>query len=162
MFREMRRNTKELTREEAVEMLETQLYGTLALNSENGYPYAVPLSYVWIDGMICFHGAIAGQKFDILQKDGRASFCVVQQNAIQPAKFTTFFRSAIAYGTVRIVADEARVNRVMRAFLDKYSPGHIEAGLKYIDASRSRFCVSEMTIEHLAGKGLPKTGEERD
>lgn len=50
MFREMRRNRQLLPTEECVAILERMTNGILALHGDNGYPYAVPVSYVYADG----------------------------------------------------------------------------------------------------------------
>ena len=45
MFREMRRKRQLLPTEESVAILERMTNGTLALHGDDGYPYAVPVSY---------------------------------------------------------------------------------------------------------------------
>ena len=50
MFREMRRFKQLLSNEAAVEILERNTGGTLALPGDEDYPYAVPISYVYVDG----------------------------------------------------------------------------------------------------------------
>ena len=46
MFREMRRNKQQLSNEECGEILRKSTAGVLAVSGDDGYPYAVPLSYV--------------------------------------------------------------------------------------------------------------------
>ena len=48
MFREMRRNKQALTAEEIAEILKRNTSGVLAVNGDGGYPYAVPLSYLYL------------------------------------------------------------------------------------------------------------------
>ena len=57
-----------------------------------------------------FHSAKAGHKIDAIARDPRASFCVIGQDDVLPEKFTTRYRSAIAFGRVRVLDDvgEAR------------------------------------------------------
>lgn len=57
MFREMRRFKQLLPQETAIEILNRNTSGTLALIGDNDYPYAVPISYVYIDGKLYFHSA---------------------------------------------------------------------------------------------------------
>ena len=54
MFREMRRKRQLLPPEESLAILERMTGGTLALHGDNGYPYAVPVSYVYADGRFIF------------------------------------------------------------------------------------------------------------
>lgn len=80
--------------------------GTLALHGDNGYPYAVPISYVYANGKIYFHSAVTGHKVDAILRDDKVSFCVVERDEIRPAEFTTYFRSVIVFGKARILTDE--------------------------------------------------------
>ena len=54
-FRAMRRIRQQLQDEESVGILQRATAGTLALLGDNGYPYAVPLSYVYVEGRLYFH-----------------------------------------------------------------------------------------------------------
>ena len=74
MFRPMRRHTQQLTHEEAVALLEKATSGVLALSGDEGYPYAVPISHVYADGKLYFHGAKTGHKVDAVTREPKASF----------------------------------------------------------------------------------------
>jgi nitroimidazol reductase NimA-like FMN-containing flavoprotein (pyridoxamine 5'-phosphate oxidase superfamily) len=104
----MRRNRQQLSREECERILGRCTSGVLALAGDGGYPYAVPLSYVYADGAIIFHSAVQGHKVDAIKRDSRCSFCVIEQDEIRPAEFTTYFKSVIAFGRIHILegADE--------------------------------------------------------
>ena len=86
MFREMRRKNQALSREEAAAVLDRALSGVLALSGDDGYPYAVPISYVYDGGKLYFHCAKSGHKLDALQRNPKASFCVVDQDQIVTAE----------------------------------------------------------------------------
>ena len=75
MFREMRRFKQLLPQETAIEILNRNTSGTLALIGDNDYPYAVPISYVYIDGKLYFHSAKSGHKIDAIIKHEKASYC---------------------------------------------------------------------------------------
>ena len=105
MFREMRRFKQLLPQETAIEILNRNTSGTLALIGDNDYPYAVPISYVYIDGKLYFHSAKSGHKIDAIIKHEKASFCVIDQDHIVPEKYTTYFRSVIAFGKVHLVEE---------------------------------------------------------
>ena len=47
MFREMRRKKQLLSKKECVQILENGTHGVFAVSGDDGYPYAVPLSYVF-------------------------------------------------------------------------------------------------------------------
>lgn len=68
-FRPMRRNRQQLSREECERILGCCTSGVLALTGDGGYPYAVPLSYVYADGAVIFHSAQQGHKIDAIKHD---------------------------------------------------------------------------------------------
>ena len=59
-FREMRRKRQQLSNEDSIAILEKTTSGALALLGDNGYPYALPISYVYADGKLYFHSALSG------------------------------------------------------------------------------------------------------
>lgn len=105
-FRAMRRKRQQLSEAETISILEQSTSGTLALMGDGGYPYAVPISYVYADGRLYFHSALTGHKVDAIRACEKASFCVVGQDSVQPKQYTTFFRSVIAFGRLHIIEDE--------------------------------------------------------
>lgn len=151
MFREMRRKRQLLPTEESVSILEKMTSGTLALHGDDGYPYAVPVSYVYADGKIYFHTAVKGHKVDAIQTNGKVSFCVVEQDDVKPAEFTTYFRSVIAFGKARILEGGNEKLSALRLLADKYSHG--EAGMEAeIAKGFNHLLMVEITVEHLTGK----------
>ena len=60
MFREMRRKKQNLSNDKITDILHRGTSGVLAVFGDDGYPYAVPLSYVYHDSKIYFHCAKTG------------------------------------------------------------------------------------------------------
>lgn len=151
MFREMRRKKQQLSREETAAILKECTSGVLAVSGDGGYPYAVPLSYIYDEkaGKICFHSALSGHKVDALRREEKASFCVIQQDEIVPERFTTCFRSVIAFGRVRVIEEEGERREAIEKLSAKYSPG--EDVRKEIDIAPN-FLILELTIDHMTGK----------
>ncbi|MBP1550396.1 MAG: pyridoxamine 5'-phosphate oxidase family protein [Oscillospiraceae bacterium] len=152
MFREMRRFKQALTKEKCEKILRKCTSGTLALSGDNGYPYAVPLSYFYDDGKIYFHCAKMGHKIDAVKNCSKASFCVIEHDGVIPEKFTTAYRSVIAFGQIRIIDNPEEMRRAITMLSDKYSPNMDSAHDKEIDEFFSRLCMLELTVEHLTGK----------
>ena len=132
---------------------------------DNDYPYAVPISYVYHDGKLYFHSALAGHKVDAIRKCDKASFCVIEQDDVQPEKYTTFFRSVIAFGRIHIIEDEGGTHDVdnivggyheklkaARMLGNRYNPNQDEALQKEIESGLSRMLAIRFDIEHLTGK----------
>ena len=151
-FRAMRRKRQQLSEEESVAILKKATAGTLALLGDNDYPYAVPLSYVYQEGRIYFHSALAGHKVDAIRKCDKASFCVIEKDDVQPEKYTTFFRSVIAFGRISIIEDEHEKLETARMLGNRYNPNHDEALQKEIEGGLSRMLMIRFDIEHLTGK----------
>ena len=151
MFREMRSKANMLTNEEVENILKTSPNGTLALYGENGYPYSVPVNFVYSDGKIYFHGAAEGYKLDCMKKDPHVSFSVIGKDDIAKENFTTLFSSVIAFGTVRVIDTMEEKFPVLEGMVGKYSPEFMESGKELI----SKGCGSvayELTIDHMTGK----------
>ena len=153
MFREMRRKKQALTEEEIIKILTDGTAGVLAVDGDGGYPYAVPLSYVYHDGKIFFHCAKSGHKLDAIRRNLKASFCVIGQDQVMPQEYTTYFRSVIAFGKVRILEDDAEKWDALRLLAKKYYP---EAGAQaHDDAIRHDYapvCIVELIVEYMTGK----------
>ena len=152
MFREMRRFTQLLPQETAVEILNRNTSGTLALLGDDDYPYAVPMSYVYTDGKLYFHSAKSGHKIDAIEKHEKASFCVIDQDRVAPEKFTTCFRSVIAFGKAHLVEDIDEIRRIATVLAMKYSADFKDRILQEIDSSIKNMAIIEMTIDHMTAK----------
>lgn len=152
MFREMRRNKQLLSEEIAVEILNRNTSGTLALLGDNDYPYAVPMSYVYADGRIYFHASKVGHKIDAINNHEKASFCVIDKDEIVPEKYTTYFRSVIAFGKMQLVENVEDIRRIAKVLAMKYSPDFEEGITAEIDSSLQNMAIIEMTIDHMTAK----------
>ena len=155
MFRELRRCKQLLSSEEIRTVLLRCTNGVLACIGDNGYPYAVPLSYVYFNKKIYFHSAKAGHKIESIVRDPRISFAVIDEDAIVSEEFTSYFRSVIAFGKSRIVEGQERIE-ALRALVEKYSgdqPQEIKE--KNINGCTQSHVVS-IDIEYLTGKQAKK------
>ena len=153
MFREMRRKKQNLSKEECDRILYNGTSGVLALHGDDGYPYAVPISYVYDGEKLWFHSAKSGHKIDAILKNAKASFCVIDQDQIVPAEYTTYFRSVIAFGRIRILEDDIEKRSAIEKLAVKYAPDETAENLnKAIEREWKPLCMLEMEIEHLSGK----------
>lgn len=152
MFREMRLKKQQLSEEETVGILQSCTAGVLAVTGDDGYPYAVPISYAYQDGRLYFHMARSGHKLDGIRRDDRVSFCVIQMDEVQPAAFTTHYRSAIVFGRARILTEDGEKRHAMECLVRKYSPALFDEGQKEIDNDWNNLHAIEIAIEHMTGK----------
>ena len=148
----MRRHRQQLSNEESIAILEKTTAGTLALLGDEGYPYAVPISYVYNDRKLYFHSALSGHKVDAIRNYEKASFCVIEQDDVQPKKYTTFYRSVIAFGRIHIIEDEQEKLATARMLGYRYNPNDEESLQKEMEKGFSRMLMLRFDIEHLTGK----------
>ena len=153
MLHEMRRARQSLSQEDCVRLLEGAASGVLALSGADGAPYAVPLSYVFRDGKLYFHCARAGHKLDLLAENPRASFCVIGQDKVVPEEYTTYYRSVVAFGTVRPLEDGPEKRTAIEALCRRYAPERTEEDLSAtVDRAWKNLCLLELAVERMTGK----------
>ena len=148
----MRRFRQQLTESECYAILSMGTSGTLALLGDNGYPYAVPISYVYADGKLYFHSARMGHKIDAIRQHDKASFCVIAADDIHPSEFTTYFRSVIAFGRIQIIESEDERMYAASLLGARYNPGDDTGLQKELEKGLSHMLVLRLDIEHLTGK----------
>ncbi len=153
MFRDMRRKNQVLSREECLAVLDRGTSGVLAVHGDDGYPYAVPLSYFYEDGRLWFHCARSGHKLDAIRKDPRVSFCVVDRDQVVPPEYTTYFRSVILFGKARILEDPAEFREALEKLALRYAPDDPpEHREEIIRRELPGVAMVEVAVEHLSGK----------
>ena len=151
MFREVARSKQQLTKERAEEIMKRRSHGVLACLGDNGYPYAVPLNFVYTGKTIYFHSAKAGHKIDAILREPKVSFAVVDEDTILSIEYTSLFRSAIAFGKARLV-EGGEWREAFDALSDKYlSDLPLEARDKKIDGC-TKAAIIGVDVEHLTGK----------
>lgn len=158
MFREMRRVDRKMSDRNALELLFSGKTAVLAVNGDDGYPYAVPLNFACerIDEKIIvyFHSATVGHKIDAVNNSEKVSICVVGNDEIIKEKYSTAFSSVIAFGSARVVADEQGRYHALKLLIDKYSKEYADKGDDYIAKYESKNAVSVIAVEveHITGK----------
>ena len=152
MERKMRRFKQQLTEEASVEILRNATAGVLALCGKDMQPYGVPLSHVYVDGKLYFHSALKGHKVDLLTQNKKASYTVIAQDEVHPETYTTYFKSVIAFGTVRIIEDHTEKLRTLQLLGHRCNPDDEDGLAKEIASGFSRCLMFEMNIERLTGK----------
>ena len=162
MFREMRRRGQQLTHEECIQVLNRGTSGVLAVLGDDGYPYAVPLSYAYEDGVLWFHGALTGHKIDAIEGCPKVSFCVIDKDDVVPEQLTTVYRSVIVFGKAYVLDDERKIAQGTRIIGRKYLPGMADRVEGEIAQSMPRLTVIRMDVEHMTGKeGAALTAQKK-
>ena len=152
-FREMRRFKQQLSKEECFEILKSAPRGVIAMNGENGYPYAVTINQYFdeTDGRIYFHGALQGLKVDLLGKDNKVCFTTTDKGHIEEGDWANTFKSVVCLGRVEEVNDKEKIYNQLRRLAEGFypSPESIE---KEIESACSRVKMYVISIDHMTGK----------
>ena len=85
MFRTIRKKKNEISIDTTKALLQSSRRGVLAVNGDDGYPYAIPINYVYDDDAqkIYFHGARVGHKVDALRACDKVCFMVYGNETIK-------------------------------------------------------------------------------
>ena len=151
MFREMRRHAQQMDAASAIEVLENGKTGILAVLGDMGYPYAVPMDYVYDSGCLYFHSALQGHKIDAIRSCDKASFNVLSEPQAADDGWSYFFDSVTLFGRVRVITDEAQRTDKLRLLGNKYFPSE-EMTESDIRKNAAHCAVLELKIEHMTGK----------
>jgi nitroimidazol reductase NimA-like FMN-containing flavoprotein (pyridoxamine 5'-phosphate oxidase superfamily) len=153
---ELRRKEKEITDKIEIEkILKSTYVGRLGTSKEN-IPYVVPVSFVYYNGKIIFHGARKGMKMDNIRSNPQVCFEVDTSEIIisdNPCNYSFKYNSVIANGRAKILEDPREKLRELRRLTDKYAPGkgkRIEE--EHVNENLS---VVKITIHKMKGKKSP-------
>lgn len=151
MFRKMRRFKQQLTEKETIQILKKGKTGILGVIGDEGYPYTVPINYVYENNKIYIHCAKTGHKIDAIKNNNKVSFCVIEKDDVVKEKLTTYYKSVIVFGKARILETNSEIFRAAQSLGFKYSDDkeHVQKEIK--QELKALACV-EIVIEHMTGK----------
>lgn len=148
----MRRRRQQLSHEECIEILNKTTSGTLALLGDGGYPYSLPISYVYANGKLFFHSAQKGHKIDAIKQCDKASFSVIDKDDVKAKEYTTYFRSVICFGHIHIIEEGSEKMQAVRLLGNRYNPNDDESLNKELAKAYKAMNMIELDIEHMTGK----------
>jgi len=153
MFRTMQRFKQQLSQEECVELLQTQLRGVLSVQGDDGYPYGLPINHYYCpqDGKLYFHSGRTGHKIDAIKRDAKASFCVYDEGFRKDGEWSLNIRSVIVFGHIEIVEDRQVIYAIARRLSYKFTQdeGYID---REIARSGPNTLLFRLVPEHMTGK----------
>jgi len=112
------------------EVLRSAEIGHLAFNGPDGWPRVTAINYAY-DRRILWHGAVAGERFECLKQDPRATFFAVALQAYLPSHFlseenasgsSVAFKSVAVRGRCRFIEDPEEKCVVLNLLMEKYQP----------------------------------------
>lgn len=152
MFRKMRRENRLMSDSDTQKLLQSGTYGVLALSGDDGYPYSVPINYVFDGERLYFHSASSGHKLDAIARCEKASFCVVENGGIIESEFTTSYKSAIVFGRIATVSSDEEKEYALRLLMQRLAPNTTQAEQDTELSHCQGVCVLAMDIDYMSGK----------
>lgn len=153
MFRKIRKKKNELDINTAEKLLLDSRRGVLAMNGDEGYPYAIPINYIYDmkNQRIYFHGARVGHKIDALRACDKVCFTVYGNETIKEEAWAPFMQSTVVFGRCHLIEAGERAMSLLKMFAMKYYPNEQMADEEIAQAGKA-VQLFEIEIEHLSGK----------
>lgn len=145
-----------LTTEQMEALLKRAQVGRIAAQSPEGYPYVVPVHFVYHNKRIYLHGLLQGQKIDYIASNPKVGFEVDEMMGLLvdgvdiACNTNTEFNSVIISGDAKILTDPADKKEVLNQIVAKYTP---QFSHKELPENRvSVTAVIEITVVTSTGK----------
>lgn len=155
MFRDMRRRKQGLSEDEITRILTEQKRGVLSVHGEDGYPYGLPMNFLYdpAEGRIYVHSAKSGHKIDAIAADNRVCFTTWDDGVLDEDGWSYHVKSVVAFGRAELVQDERTTYEKARALGEKYFPTeeYVEDEMR---KAASRVQMVSITIDHVTGKSV--------
>jgi nitroimidazol reductase NimA-like FMN-containing flavoprotein (pyridoxamine 5'-phosphate oxidase superfamily) len=120
--------THALAKEQIEGLLNKAQVGRIATQNPEGYPYVVPVHFVYHNGKIYIHGLPKGQKIENIINNPKVGFEIDEMLDLKydgveiGCDVNTEFNSVIAIGNAAILKDLADKREVLNKIVDKYTP----------------------------------------
>lgn len=157
---QVRRTDKVMALDRTLETLERGFCGRLATVGEDGYPYCLPLLYVWMDGQVYVHNTLArGHLRTNVEHDSRVCFEVDEPGEVFAyGRFecdsSAAYRSVILFGRIRVVGDVEAKRRFCDALMAKYAKPDWDRPEGFYPRLE-QITVYAITVERMTGKETP-------
>ena len=152
MFEKMRRAERAMSVQECEEVLLRNNAGILSFNNAGGYPYGIPLNYFYDDHVLYFHAANEGKKLNLISKDHKACFSIIDKNEIVPSVFSNDYISVILFGDIEIIENEEFKGEILRKLAKDFSCEDSEKLSSYMKKHSAPCTVFKLTKVHMTGK----------
>lgn len=153
MFRQMRRIKQELPLEEAKKLLMKNKRGVLSFNGEDGYPYSIPINYLYDaeENKLYFHGAKTGYKLDCIKNNNKSCFVTYGDEELSDNGWSFFLKSLIIFGKIEIIEDRELAAEKLSKLASRYYPSLQEVD-DAMERSFDNVLVYSLNIEHMTCK----------
>ena len=155
MFRKMRRPNKGINIDSMKQLLNESRRAVLAVNGDNGYPYAIPLNYIYDEksNKIYFHGSRVGHKIDSIKACDKVCFTVYGNETIKDLSWAPYMQSVIVFGRCHLIENQEEALQLVKKMAMKYYPDEKLVD-EEIESSGKAVQMFEIEIEHMSGKEI--------
>ena len=119
----------QLSQEEIAFLLENAASGVLGTSDADGYPYCVPVHFVYLNNKIYIHGLSAGEKIGNIRRDQRAGFTAYRMGELlysaeakSPCSVNTAYQSVVVKGSAVLVGNLQTKREILDVVVKKYTP----------------------------------------
>jgi nitroimidazol reductase NimA-like FMN-containing flavoprotein (pyridoxamine 5'-phosphate oxidase superfamily) len=151
MFRELTRKKQALSHEKCIEILQNEPRGVLSVLGDDGYPYGMPMNFLYDNGKIYFHSGKKGHKVDAISRDERVSFCVFDGGYRKDGEWALNISSVIVFGRMKVVDDFDKTVDICRKLSLKFTDDMDYIEKEIASFAKATLCY-ELTPEHITGK----------
>lgn len=157
---QMIRGSRKMSDEDARAFLKAQKIASVGTVDQNGWPYVIPLTYIYLgDEYLWLHtGAHQGHFLSNLQNSPRVSISVAEIGGMETAgsflcNGSQLYTSIVLFGEVTIIRDDATIkNWFFDQLREKYVPKAISDELRPEYPDIGKIIVYRVAIEMLTGK----------
>ena len=153
--RSLRRKSRELTLEQAKEVIEFTEHAVLSTCDKAGYPYGVPISPVMVGDVLYFHASAApgGRKSDNMLMNPHVSVCFVAKATTLPQWYSVDFASAVVTGKAYPITDPKEREKAFAAILKRHAPENSDVrNKKQLEVRGPLAQIWKIEIERITGK----------
>lgn len=150
-FRPMRRFKQQLSPEQCEAILTGAYRGFLSVNGDDGYPYTIPMNFIYSNNHIYFHSAVTGHKIDSINRSCKVCFTVINDPIKEENDWWFHVSSVVCFGQMQIITNEDERIRILRQFGAKYFPEGYDIE-KELTHNAPHTAVLDLTIDHISGK----------
>jgi nitroimidazol reductase NimA-like FMN-containing flavoprotein (pyridoxamine 5'-phosphate oxidase superfamily) len=152
-MREMRRKERQLTDEETKQLLQKENWGVLSVSGDDGFPYGVPVNYVFADGRIYIHCSSAeSHKLDGIRRCSKVCFTVVPKDEMDAENLACSYESVIVFGIASILDGPEEKREAMECFMRGLAPELVAWSLQKCDPETPALSVIRIAPVMMTGK----------
>lgn len=112
-----------------IQFLESERIGRFATIDKNGFPFIVPMNFVFFNSSFYLHGFPTGERYENIKFNSKCGFEVDKELAFLPSYFfepladasktDTLYISVVVKGTAKLVIDDQEKAATMNALMEK-------------------------------------------